>query len=660
MTELSSLESIGNHIDEPWVLRSSSAVATWKNLDVVAVRLSEFASLYKKGAGFKAEQRAQAIIAAKQGKEETSSMFAKFIPSDKMLDIEAVPGGTDFMANVWHFGYAPKLAGCWLAPNAAAMCRVLVMGQVSIIAFELSNVVDVLGEVSCDSMSEALLSLDQSSPNWSRLKGRMIEMRAGDVLWVPQGWVICEEVAQSLLCYGVRKSVLINTDAAKSNYAAAAGLLKKVSIYGWSAATRGRRGQLQVPVMLRTILHWLSQRFRTGDRLQAPPVLPVTRDGPGLSFYSDAKAETGNAWVGGYLWDGHEALQWYALEVLEAWAPWAFIKKEAGKGQGHLTGGTDNQGNSYAVSKLMSTRFPLPLLLMELSETLRRGDLTLDLSWVPRERNQWADDLTNQEFGKFSMERRLALDGARIDWIVLGDLLGSASAFHAELTQAKEVKRKGNPEPSARGRKKAGDNVIVLEKGGNEVSLIRASSSPEKCTRQTRETQFARALQFRLLAEIGFARPLFFNLHPYYAYPASADNPADAPTRQFAELDRLGEVDKYRVLPQITGFFGIISSLFKRLWDQAEMHDTLATDDNFEIVAIYDQTCRSCGLINRLIIYMPAEGKQVRKMRIDHRVGDTAAKQEWQRPDKRQSEALGPVSDKRQKDEAARSLRCNQ
>ena len=245
-------------------------------------------------------------------------------------------------------------------------------------------------------------------------------------------------------------------------------------LYGWSAATRGRRGALQVPVMLRTILHWLSQRFRTGDRLQAPPILPVARDEPGLCFYSDAKAETGNAWVGGYLWDGHSALQWYALEVLESWAPWAFIKrdlkrtiaslellgtliciklwgkrmKEAGKGQGHLTGGTDNQGNSYAVSKLMSTRFPLPLLLMELSETLRQGDLTLDY------------DLTNQEFGKFSMERRLAIDGAQIDWIVLGDLLGSASTFHAELTQAKESKRKGNPEHSAKGRKKARQMVI--------------------------------------------------------------------------------------------------------------------------------------------------------------------------------------------------------
>ncbi|CAE7671665.1 ABHD17A [Symbiodinium necroappetens] len=121
--------------------------------------------------------------------------------------MQAVPGGTDFMANVWHFGYAPKLAGCWLAPNAAAMCRVLVMGQVSIIAFELSNVVDVLGEVSCDSMSEALLSLDQSSPNWSRLKGRMIEMRAGDVLWGEAG--LHDDVMQLALAIALIRIVIV-------------------------------------------------------------------------------------------------------------------------------------------------------------------------------------------------------------------------------------------------------------------------------------------------------------------------------------------------------------------------------------------------------------------------------------------------------------------
>ncbi|OLP83235.1 hypothetical protein AK812_SmicGene36019 [Symbiodinium microadriaticum] len=54
------------------------------------------------------------------------------------------------------------------------------------------------------------------------------------------------------------------------------------------------------------------------------------------------------------------------------------------------------------------------------------------------------------------------------------------------------------------------------------------------------------------------------------------------------------------------------------------MEDILETDDNFEIVActfksIYDQTCRSCGLINRIIIFMPDKnGKVVRKLRIDH------------------------------------------
>ena len=56
-----------------------------------------------------------------------------------------------------------------------------------------------------------------------------------------------------------------------------------------------------------------------------------------------------------------------------------------------------------------------------------------------------------------------------------------------------------------------------------------------------------------------------------------------------------------------------------------------------------------------LIIYMPQDGRKVRKMRIDHKVGDTPAKQNLLRPDKRHSEDHGPVSDKRQKDEAAKT-----
>ena len=40
-------------------------------------------------------------------------------------------------------------------------------------------------------------------------------------------------------------------------------------LYSWSSATRGRKGVLRLPVMLRSILNWMSIRFRSGDRLQA-------------------------------------------------------------------------------------------------------------------------------------------------------------------------------------------------------------------------------------------------------------------------------------------------------------------------------------------------------------------------------------------------------
>ena len=59
------------------------------------------------------------------------------------------------------------------------------------------------------------------------------------------------------------------------------------------------------------------------------------------------------------------------------------------------TGATDNQGNSFVVSKFMSTKFPLTLLLMELAEQLRSRGLELHLTWLPREMNQPPDDLSS-------------------------------------------------------------------------------------------------------------------------------------------------------------------------------------------------------------------------------------------------------------------------
>ena len=92
------------------------------------------------------------------------------------------------------------------------------------------------------------------------------------------------------------------------------------------------------------------------------------------------------------------------------------------------------------------------------------------------------------------------------------------------------------------------------------------------------------------------------------------------------------------------------------MWDRAEMDDILETDENFEIVAstfkcIYDQTCRKCGCLNRVIFYQLKDGRVQHKLRIEHGKGDTAAYL-WnrQKEQKRQGDAQSSQTDKRFRD----------
>ena len=76
--------------------------------------------------------------------------------------------------------------------------------------------------------------------------------------------------------------------------------------------------------MIRVLCGWLAERLENGGRLQKPE--------PPLSFFTDAKAEDGRAWIGGFLElvDGCQG-PWFSLEVTPEWAPWAFAKGDPGK-----------------------------------------------------------------------------------------------------------------------------------------------------------------------------------------------------------------------------------------------------------------------------------------------------------------------------------------
>ena len=122
----------------------------------------------------------------------------------------------------------------------------------------------------------------------------------------------------------------------------------------------------------------------------------------------------------------------------------AFVpENSAVDGRGIITGSaaTDNKGNTYAVAGLMSTKFPLNALLMELSEQMDLRGSWLRIDWAPREQNTYADALTNEEFHNFDATKRVEVDPAKINWIVLEEMIEAGGGLAEELKLLKDKRK---------------------------------------------------------------------------------------------------------------------------------------------------------------------------------------------------------------------------
>ena len=234
-------------------------------------------------------------------------------------------------------------------------------------------------------------------------------------------------------------------------------------LYSWSSAVQSKKGPLRLPAMLRTILLYLARRFKEGGELQTPPPLG-NQDSEELLFFTDAKATSDGAWIGGFK-QGSDGtiLAWFSEEIGESWANWLKLKKDPkriiaalellatlvatklwmpkdGISRGAtcwLRGKTDNQSNTFALTKFMSTKFPLTIFIMELAETLRAGGCSLKLDWIRRDCNQLADDLTNGKFEHFNEADRIRWRPEDEQWIVLETFSSHAETFHAEMSKRK-------------------------------------------------------------------------------------------------------------------------------------------------------------------------------------------------------------------------------
>ena len=103
-----------------------------------------------------------------------------------------------------------------------------------------------------------------------------------------------------------------------------------------------------------------------------------------------------------------------------------------------LSGTTDNQGNSWVISRLMTTKSPLVLVQGELAYQLRERDISLHLHWAPREQNEEADALTNGDSVAFSPERRIEVDLSKVEFLILPELARVSEEIYQSITGKKQ------------------------------------------------------------------------------------------------------------------------------------------------------------------------------------------------------------------------------
>ena len=236
-------------------------------------------------------------------------------------------------------------------------------------------------------------------------------------------------------------------------------------VYAWVASVPGG-ACLVLPPMIRLVLTWLRDQLLEGraDTTCRRPQVEL-----GEVFKADAKGEQDYMVLGGWECRGGvptSAARWFALRIERQEAPWlfrqhgsqtiatgelmatlacvmAFVPPGGNLDAGGvaLSGSTDNLGNSYAVAKLLTTKWPLILILMGLAETLADRGCWLSLAWTPRESNCEADALTNADYQGFDPTRRVEVTLADLCKGAVTRYLEAGRELYEGIGAAREARR---------------------------------------------------------------------------------------------------------------------------------------------------------------------------------------------------------------------------
>ena len=117
------------------------------------------------------------------------------------------------------------------------------------------------------------------------------------------------------------------------------------------------------------------------------------------------------------------------------------MEEAVGEGGGSvvISGFTDNAGNEAVLNRLMTSKFPLVVILTELAEQFQQGEFDMTLTCVPRGQNELADALTNGDFGNFRKENRMEVDVRSLGFKILPEMVRVADSLYADVKRHKEM-----------------------------------------------------------------------------------------------------------------------------------------------------------------------------------------------------------------------------
>ena len=245
-------------------------------------------------------------------------------------------------------------------------------------------------------------------------------------------------------------------------------------LYAWSCAG-AKYSRTSIPPMIMLILRFISEEL---GRARMSECRSRTAD-LGEVFRLDAKAQGEVVSIGGWRCRAGRPTresEWFAVRLDRRNAPWAFSRGEAFRtiaslellgalvgvmvllpdapvvsssvGLATLTCGTDNQGNSFLLDKLMTTKYPLGIVLMELACQLGRRRAALHARWIPRLQNEEADALTNEDYRHFNMSMRIPVDLNTLPFVVMKELFEVGDAYVEEVNRLKELAKMEAKNPS--------------------------------------------------------------------------------------------------------------------------------------------------------------------------------------------------------------------